>query len=275
MVQLPIEKGGLSGSACYLTTNEILPTPRLSQMAREIELTTPGSCNLENIHTRSTSSVPELRHILSQGIPSLIQRLSDAPSHSLCLLVLDSLSALFHSNTKTTSNTLFERSRELNNVALMLHHLASSYQLAIVVINEVNSVFERVDSSNLPRHPESDQVFYPEQSRWFSRGDSLPCEGYKEAGLGLVWANQIGLRVLMTRTGRRKHLLNSGDHTKRQRYSVVDNGTDTRELGKDSEAILIRRLSVIFSSYSTPDSMDFIILRSGITSFIEELSVAC
>ena len=273
-VQLPIEKGGLLGSTCYLTTNGILPTSRLFEMAQENEVVIPGSCVLENIHTRSMSCVPELRHILSQGVPNLMQHLSDGPSHPLRLLVLDSISALFHTSTKTTSKTLFERSRELADVALMLHHLASMYHLAIVVINEVNSVFERVhsSSSNLPQHPGLDQVLYSEQSRWFSRSDSLPCEGFKEAGLGLVWASQVGVRVLMTRTGRRRYLLNPGNHTKRQRYSGVDPGTDVREPEKDSKAILIRRLSVIFSCFSQPDSIDFIILRSGITSVGEKLS---
>ncbi|KAF8502456.1 hypothetical protein JB92DRAFT_2641526, partial [Gautieria morchelliformis] len=177
----------------------------------------------------------------------------------LHLLVLDSISALFRTNTKTTSKTLFERSRELNDVALMLHHLASTYHLVVLVINEVNSVFERVDSSSLnpSQSPGVDQMLYSEQSRWFSRGDSLPSEGYREAGLGLVWASQVGLRVLMTRTGRRRHLLCSRD-SKRPRNGTVDS-----EQPKDSEAVLIRRISVIFSSFSPPDSADFIILRSG------------
>lgn len=235
---------------------------------------TPGSSIMENIHTRSMSSVPELRHILSQGIPSLIQRPSE--THPLRLLVLDSISALFHTNIKTTSKTLFERSRELTDVALLLHHSASMYHLAIVVINEVNSVFARADfsSSNLSRYPNLNQVFYTEQSRWFSRGDSLPCEGYKEACLGLVWASQVGVRVLMTRTGRRKHFLNPVDYIKRWRNNAVDPGTDARWPVKNSEAILIRRLSVIFSCFSPPDSIDFIILHSGITSVSEKLS-AC
>jgi Rad51 len=266
LVQLPIDKGGLSGSACYLTTNGTLPTSRLLEMAQEWqELVTPDTCNLENVHTRSTTSIPELRHILSHAIPSLIQNLSStSSSHPLHLLVLDSISALFRTNTKTTSKTLFERSRELIDVALMLHHLASTYHLVVLVINEVNSVFKRVDSPS-PNSPGGDQVLYSEQSRWFSRGDSLPSEGYREAGLGLVWASQVGLRVLMTRTGRRKHLLYSRDG-KRPRNRTVDN-----EEGKDSEAVLIRRISVISSSFSPPDSADFIILRSGITTVSDDV----
>lgn len=270
LVQLPVENGGLSGSTCYLTTHSILPTPRLLQMAQEHEFMTPEICNLKNVHTRSMTSIPELRHIVSQGIPNLIQHLSSSPSSpSLRLLVLDSMSALFHANTKTTSQTLFERSRDVADIALMLHQLASMYHLAILVINEVNSVFERIDSSSLDLSPNSavDQMLYSQQARWFSRGDSHPSERLKEAGLGLVWASQIGLRVLMTQTGRRNPFLASGENGRqRDSNSNVDRDIPGRECVGKHEAPLIRRLSVLFSTFSPPDSIDFIILRSGITS---------
>jgi Rad51 len=275
LVQLAVGKGGLSGSACYLTTNGILPTPRLFEIAQEHKIVTPETCNLDNVHTRSMSSISELRHVLSQGMPNLIQQLSSPPSsHPLRLLVLDSMSALFHTNVKTTSKTLFERSRELTDIALMLHHLASTHHLAILVINEVNSVFERDSPSpELPQTSGVDHVLYSEQARWYSRGDSLPSEGYKEASLGLVWASQIGLRVLMTRTGRRKHLV--GDDTKRQRNSsTVGRSVLGQEYLAGDEALLIRRLSIIFSSFSPPGSIDFIILRSGITYVGDKSSTA-
>lgn len=267
LVQLPIDKGGLSGSACYLTTNGVLPTPRLHEMARAHELVTPETCNLDNVHTRSMTSLPELRHILAQGMPDLIQHLSgqQSSSHPLRLLVLDSMSALFHNNIKTTSKTLSERSRELTDIALMLHHLASTHHLAILVINEVNSVFERVSPSlDLPQTSAHDQVIYSEQARWYSRGNSLPSEAYNEAGLGLVWASQIGLRILMTRTGRRRNHLTRHD-VKRQKNSTVGRSVLGPECLVEDEAPLIRRLSIIFSSFSSPCSVDFIILRSGIT----------
>src|SRR6267154_2280313 len=35
LVQLPVDQGGLNGSACYLTTSASLPTPRLIQLLHE------------------------------------------------------------------------------------------------------------------------------------------------------------------------------------------------------------------------------------------------
>ncbi|KAF8574172.1 P-loop containing nucleoside triphosphate hydrolase protein [Ramaria rubella] len=257
-VQLPLAEGGLSGSACYLTTNGVLHTSRLLEIAQHHQLTISHNYTLANIHTRSISSLPELEHILSQGIPTLAQRLSESSStHPLSLLVLDSIGALFRfdSDRQTTSKILFDRSRKINNIALLLHRLASTYHLAVLVINEVNPTFEPTPASEPA--PAPDRILYSEQAKWFSKNDSHPSEGCNEVGLGLVWANHVGVRVVITRTGRRRHLPEAGDDVKRHHYENGQEGT------------LIRRLSVVFSSVSPPASIDFVILRSGVVSVNE------
>jgi len=269
LVQLPREKGGLSGSACYLTTSGALQTSRLVEIAQENPCTTPELCTLDDIHTRSTSSLPELRHTLSQGIPHLMRVLSEKQSSKpLGIIVLDSMGALFRSDTKTSSTTLFERSRDLIEIVMMLHHLASTANIAVLIINEVNSVFERpiID----PRDMDSDQLFYSEQARWFSKSDSVAGEGLKEAGLGLVWTNQVGIRIMMTRTGRRKYLGTGNPDAKRRHLDSTGRDENGQEADGE-EATLIRRISVIFSSFSPAASMDFVVTRSGIMSLADDL----
>lgn len=264
-MQLPLEAGGLSGAACYLTTNGVLQTSRLAELAKKHPRMTPEICRLDSIHTRATPSVPELIRTLSQGLPDFAQQLSENSSAKpLRLLVLDSMGTLFRSDTQTSSKTLFERSRELIEISSMLHHLASAWHLAVLVINDVNSTFDR---SALLKDVELDQLRYSEQARWFSRGDSISGEGFREASLGLVWANQVGLRIMMTRTGRRRYLdlSRDGDVKRRNRETEVRD-QDRQQLSDRSEAILIRRLSVIFSSFSPPCSTDFVISCSGIIS---------
>lgn len=220
-------------------------------------------CNLDNIQTRSLSSVPELKHTLSHGIPSQIQLLSKtAGVKPLRLLVLDSIGTLFRPDKKTSKHTLFDRSREIVETASLLHELASSHHLAILIINEVHSFPS--NSTILERN--SDEIAYAQQARWFSRGDSVAGEVTPEAGLGLVWANQVGVRIMMTRTGRRRFVGISSTSVKRQHLDV---GAAKILEDQSEEATLIRRLSVIFSSFSTPGSIDFIITKSGIVCLEE------
>jgi len=180
----------------------------------------------------------------------------------LKLLILDSLAGVFRMAGKTTSETLMERSRELNDISALLHHLASTYNLAIVVINDVTSVISRdgMLPSQQGERGDAESIYYGDQVRWFSRAGSLPSEEGFEASLGLVWANQVSVRIMMTRTGRRRFL---SDNTPRSRGTGAGSGQgDTDE----EDATLIRRLSVVFSSFSEPSSIDFIVSEAGVIS---------
>ncbi|KIJ45210.1 hypothetical protein M422DRAFT_227907 [Sphaerobolus stellatus SS14] len=262
-VQLPPDKGGCSGSACFLTTSGVLPTPRLLQLTQEHPLLKSHDCNLSNVHTRSISSPAELSRTL-QGIPLLVQQISAAETSSsrLKLLVLDSLAGVFRMAGKTTSETLMERSRELNEISALLHGLASTYNLAVLVINEVNASVNREHLSEAkPPEDYIRDIYYAEQARWFSRGSSLPSEQNFEANLGLVWASQVGLRVMMTRTGRRRFPFDGNNRSKRS--AMKDAELDE---SNENDAILIRRLSIIFSCCSPPSAIDYVVTKAGVCS---------
>jgi DNA repair protein RAD57 len=178
------------------------------------------------------------------------------------LLVIDALAELFHSSDKTSTQTLIERSQNITEISLLLHSIASQWDMAIVVLNEVVDVFDRGVS---PGDADDQQLDYRRQVRWFGRADSIPGQDTKEAALGLVWANQLNARIMLSRTGRRRYLGESeGPSHKRQKQDNVASETAFRE--EESQPTLIRRLTVIFSSVGAPLSLDYIVTTAGIST---------
>ena len=258
-MQLPHSLGGISGSACYITIASHLQTSRLQQILDAHPLLSPSSCTFSDVQTVQTPTIPRLIHVLSTFLPQYIETASTNQSlKPLRLLIIDALAELFHSAGKTTTKTLVERSRQISEISSHLHLLASKYHIAVVVLNEVIDVVYRDDP------PENDAMGYRSQSRLFGRADSIPSEARKEAALGLVWANQMNTRIFLTRTGRRRYLGESETPKKRS----ADGEVSSSEIAinpPDDQPVLIRRLSVVFSSVASPASCDYIVTAEGIS----------
>lgn len=198
-------------------------------------------------------------------VPKLILDQSSS-SKPIKLLVVDALAELFHSSSKTTTQTLVERSRNINEISNLLHCLASQHNIAILVLNEVSDAFNRgygVDS-------DADLV-YSDQSQWFARADSIPGEDSKEASLGLVWANQVNVRIMVSRTGRRRYVDGVRSvGTKIRKTNVGTSSSPNTESGEETST-LIRRLSVIFSSVAPAVSLDYIVTTEGVTVLADDV----
>jgi DNA repair protein RAD57 len=216
----------------------------------------------------STPNIPLLIHVLSELLPKLIVDHSRPPAKPIKLLVIDALAELFHGSNKTTTHTLIQRSRDICEISSLLHTLASRYKIAILVLNEVSDVFDRQYHA-----PTSSELIYNDQSRWFSRADSVPGENRKEASLGLVWANQVNVRIMLTRTGRRRYvdIVRSVGNKLRKTDGVVT--PDPHAEALEDNTTLIRRMSVIFSSVAPPLSLDYIVTVEGISA-LTDVSVA-
>ncbi|OCF44218.1 hypothetical protein I317_01836 [Kwoniella heveanensis CBS 569] len=170
------------------------------------------------------------------------------------LIILDSITALFRGGTSSnderpigpSSLSLTERSKHLCIVADALKSLAVTYDLAIVVINQVSDVFVRgppLTNSGGSTPPtssftqtqaflggkidENPPMLYASQARWFS-GQSNTLG--KEASLGIVWANAINVRIMLSRTGRRR-LLHQSDlrPSKRHRPGATGDSLGTAQ----------------------------------------------
>lgn len=110
-------------------------------------------------------------------------------------------------------------------------------------------------------------MLYATQARWFS-GQSEALQ--KEASLGIVWANAINTRVMLSRTGRRR-MLNQDDlsRVKRKRRRGDDDDKDETGFGpvvEDHKPTLVRRMHLVFSSFASPGTVDYVITPSGVHS---------
>ncbi|PSR88907.1 hypothetical protein PHLCEN_2v5056 [Hermanssonia centrifuga] len=208
-----------------------------------------------------TTTIPALVHVLSKTLPDFLQDLNSSPNAKpVRLLVIDALTELFHSDDKVSSPTMIERSRNLVEISNRLHSIANKHRIAVVVLNEVVDVFHRDSALGALDH----EVGYREQARLFNRADSIPGEGQKEAALGLVWANQINARIMLSRTKRMRYLETESRATKRRRLSGRASADPISTSHLEDQPTRIRRLTVIFSSVAPPASLDYIVTECGV-----------
>jgi hypothetical protein len=148
------------------------------------------------------------------------------------LLVIDSLSEVFQSEDRATTNTLVRRSQQIAETSVLLHALAAAYHVAILVVNDITDTFSDDHPSTL-----GGDLSYRTSSQWFS--GPVPYEGMAStaASLGLAWANQPNTRLFISRTP-----------------------------WHQTESHPIWQLSALFNHLQTAQSSFFIILTAGITS---------
>ncbi|EJD02087.1 P-loop containing nucleoside triphosphate hydrolase protein [Fomitiporia mediterranea MF3/22] len=273
LVQLRPALGGLSGSACYLTTHAKLPTKRLNQLILNHPLLSPSLCSLSDIHTVSAPTIEFLLHTLRNTFPALQDELrKDAKRKPVRLIVIDSISTLFNTPEKSSSVTLFERSKALYELSNVMHTIAARDNIAFVVVNEVTDVFNDYYPAAQDDASKGD-IIYRDQAKWFNSAHFIPRESTKEARLGLVWANQVNARIMLTRTNRRKYLDDPLPLAKRQHLNggptsvSLMTGENDKEL---DQFVLLRRFSVIFGSVSTPGSVDFVVTNAGVSAFPDD-----
>lgn len=343
------------GGSLILTSERELSTDRLIQLAESLLTTHEPQAEehhegerdprvkglLDSVLSNRVGDIDALEHALSYVIPALLESRLKASSSSsssssqpfpsrtrlkpIRLIILDSLTALLRGGSAsspstrpaaTSSSSLTERSKHLCVVADLLKALAVTYDVAVVVINQVSDVFPRhVPASSfgspsmaagtppssawdqtqpfgpgMAQHQASNgngnggdpPMLYASQSRWFSgQSDVLN----KEASLGIVWANAVNVRIMLSRTGRRR-MLDQNDlrPVKRPRPRDQDEDEDQDQEAEggarvneqegrrrgikvdEAKPTLIRRMHVVFSPFCPSGTVDYAITTSGIHS---------
>lgn len=259
--QLPVELGGLAASALYLTSEtsqSAFPSPRLLELARatrkrwEGRDDVPSEANLmANVHLGNASSLDALDLILSHHAPRLADELQSKQKPRLGLIIVDSLAAPSRADFATnTLSGLNDRAKALCLIGDALKRLAHDLQLVAVVVNQVSDVFFdpspvfRTEPSSenglvIPRQGVEDELelTYDAQARFFSgQAPDLP----KQAALGLVWANAVDVRIMLSLTRRRM----TGD--------------------EKGEKESVKRATSVFSPFAPPGSVDYVIREEGI-----------
>ncbi|XP_066533408.1 DNA repair protein XRCC3 [Hoplias malabaricus] len=177
-VQYPQEHGGLGSGAVYICTEDSFPIKRLRQLISQQTRLRPRvpqalirSLHLsDNIYIEHTADLEALQTFVLQRVPMLLER------GLARLVVVDSVAALFR--TEFQADETIERARHLLAFSGTLHRLSHTYGVPVFCINQVSDV---VDDPNPGRCD-------------YGLVDSkvLPA-------LGLAWANQVMVRLMLRR----------------------------------------------------------------------------
>lgn len=285
------------GGAIVISSERVLETSRLVELAKVLRAKHGGpplKQLLDNIHTSRVSDIEACEHALAYVVPPMLERANmqnsngDAAEGSattpIRLLIIDSLTALLRGDTERSSSGLAMRSRHICTIADRLKALAAEFDLAVVVVNQVKDVFgpEPLPPGTQSAYQVDDvlpPMLYATQARHFS-GQSPGL--LKEAALGIVWANAVNTRIMLSRTGRRR-MLTIDDVTRGKRQKLSSNpGTGTPRPDSpavdeetaaaaalhlaldDSKPSLIRRMHLVYSPVATPGMLDYIIAPSGV-----------
>ena len=198
-----------------------MPTSRLKQILATnptLQGAGPQRPSLSRILTLYTPDLESQDHILRYQVPVAVER------YNVRLMVIDSIAANFRAelelrrNDTSKANTaagvsgLHERTSRLIQVGSLLRGLARTYNICIVVANQVADRFTLEEApiqtplkANAREEPSAPRNAQPPlsleyQQRWFTGwGDLQNAKMLKTPSLGLVWANQIACRVALTK----------------------------------------------------------------------------
>ncbi len=126
-VQLPPERGGLSGKAAYIDTEGTFRWERIEAMARAIGL--DPDAVMENILYQRVYNSDHQMAVVDE-LFGLI------PKENIKLVVVDSVTGLFRAEYPGREN-LAVRQQKLNRHLHQLVRLAEAYNIAVVVTNQV------------------------------------------------------------------------------------------------------------------------------------------
>jgi len=142
-VQLP-PPHGLGKSALYISTEAPLSTRRLAQIMNSNPtlkaLDADSRPSLDNIMSQATPDLESQDHILTFQVPIAVER------RNVGLIIVDSVAANFRAEFErqagqARSSSMGARGAELVRLGMQLRDLASKYNLAVVVANQVADRF--------------------------------------------------------------------------------------------------------------------------------------
>lgn len=228
-VQRHPNQGGLGASAYYMASEATFPTRRALQIAQTRYSLTDEAAKamLHHIHLTPAESFDDLQHFALVWSRGLAKQQQQQPSGAkpLGLLVIDSLAAPVR--TEYTNDTVGWRQRghDLNVFGERLKQLAHDLQLCVVVVNQVSEVTtsnQGMRQQHAAFRADEQLSPSPSSSSSFSRVLELPYAAAastfashplaktKQASLGLVWANQVDVRLCLLKSNRRSMAASAG-----------------------------------------------------------------
>ncbi|XP_056284834.1 DNA repair protein XRCC3 [Pseudoliparis swirei] len=213
-VQYPTQYRGLDSGALYICTEDPFPIRRLQQLIRHqarLRADVPPALVSrlqfsDRVYIEHAADLDSLQVCLSRRAPLLLAR------GLVRLLVVDSVAALFRSEFQAAD--WLAKTKRLLTLSSTLHHLSLEFTTPVLCINQVTDVFS---SSACVTGPLSSSV---------------------APALGLAWANQVMVRLMM----RRLH----------------------RTLIHGDQSSALRRLEVVFAPHLPRSGCDAGVWREGV-----------
>ncbi|GAA5870672.1 hypothetical protein JCM8547_005026 [Rhodosporidiobolus lusitaniae] len=180
--QLPLARGGLAGGALFVSSEGTVSSTRLFGLAEHLVSTLPPDPFnpltawdfLDNVHAEKAPDVETLEAVLSYHAPAAIERINalaaagrsaaptispfddplpsqflsrhrqspPRPPLSIRLIIVDSIAAPFRAETETGSTGFAVRAKDFAHLSDTLKRLAHVYNCAVLVINQVQDVFD-------------------------------------------------------------------------------------------------------------------------------------
>ena len=136
-VQLPKSLGGLGKKAIYVDTEGTFSPSRITQMATRIKMEKGWDKPIEHI-LRDIQYARAKNSDMQQGIAvKILEILGDSPE-DYGILIVDSVTAHFRAEY-AGRGTLADRQQTLNHHLSILHRVADTYNLSVVVTNQVQA----------------------------------------------------------------------------------------------------------------------------------------
>lgn len=137
-IQLPKEKGGLGKKAIYIDSEGTFSPSRIIQMAGRLKEEYEWEKSVDDILGDILVARANNTDMQKQIVIKLLEILGSTDKDVYGLLIVDSVSSHFRAEY-VGRGTLAERQQTLNHHLSVLHRIADTYGLAIIVTNQVQS----------------------------------------------------------------------------------------------------------------------------------------
>lgn len=175
---LPAELGGLGGEVIYLDTENAFSAKRLVEIAKTrfpAHFSDPARLEAltKSIHVSFVQSTEKLLERLGALEEDIIQ-------HNIKLVILDSVASLVR---KEFRGNMMERTDILAREASLLKYLSASFNIPVVVTNQVTTRFDVPSGFEKNRKPQEGATDAP--------------KNFVVAALGNTWSHAVNTRLIV------------------------------------------------------------------------------
>ncbi|DBB06653.1 TPA: DNA repair protein rhp57 [Trebouxia sp. C0004] len=235
--QWPLDHGGLQGKAMYMYTEGDPSMKRLNAFMSA----SPHQASPANIYWERNIVDGEDLYRRLQDTEVIMRQPQGLP---LRLLIIDSIAHLFRDiGDHTDASAYVRRTGMLFRLSALLRRFADTYNLAVVVTNQVSDAFTDADRTSNQKAPASKHTG---GLRLLSSGRELV------PALGLAWANCVNARLFLSRT---EVTIAS---------SCWQSSCDLIRNGSTPPSLPLRYMQVVFSPCLPQDTCLYVVTQTGL-----------